>query len=333
MKKYACAVWIVASSLGFALCTASATENGESHVDLGYVDTFVALPGTPGIYLRFDEDIVNSGRLNNGFGDRVSLNLGPGKAVPVKFRNTIEESIFAFGLVPDLTVPYVNGRIASGLYGSFINSRTDVTSSLGIPAPHANEKAGVTDITFVPLSLAFTLPRTRLSVTIAPLDFTAPTGRYSVSDPIANNAGKNYFSYRPALLFTYQRASGIELDLNLSASINSQNPDTHYKSGSEFAATWSGQQYVTPQLGLGIGGYYYRQISDDRQFGRVVNTVPALDLLTGLPGNRGETFAIGPVVSFNFNPNAVVETHWDHELFAYNRAKVDQFYVRAVLHF
>ena len=108
----------------------------------------------------------------------------------------------------------------------------------------------------------------------------------------------------------------------MSTSINSQNNATKYKSGDEFYFTYAMQQYLSPTFAFGIGGYYYKQVSDDRQNGVVVNTnrsVFPFDPLNEGAGNRGETFAIGPVVSYNYSHDLVFQGHWDHEVLAYNR--------------
>ncbi len=326
----------LSAALVFAAVSAHATEFGQSHADLGYIDTLAGLPLAPGVYLRDDINIQTSGQFTNGQGKQVSLNLGPNGVFGTKFRNTIEADVVSAAYVPDFKIPYINATIGSAIYEPIANSRAGLSTIAGVPEASANEKGGFGDVTVVPLFLGFDVPGTDFHFVFSPLEFTAPTGRYSKNDPIGNNIGLNYWSYRPALEFTYLNKTGQEFSLNMSASINTQNQATHYKSGDEFYFTYAFQQYLSPQLAFGIGGYYYKQVGNDTQNGQVVDTNTSLatfDTLGAGPGNKGETFAIGPIVSYNLSHDVVFEAHWDHEVFAYNRELRDQFWLRGVVKF
>lgn len=329
--RLACAIAILAP-----LASAQATEFGNSHADLGYIDTLAGLPLAPGFYLRDDVNIQVSGRVNDQSGNQVSLNLGRA-VIPAKFRNTVEANIVSAAYVPDWKIPYLDASVGAAAYEFIANSRAGFSTKLGIPESGANSKAGFGDITVVPIFIGYNVPGTDFHFVFSPLEFTAPIGRYDRHDPIGNNLGLNYWSYRPALEMTYLNKTGQELSINLGASFNTQNDATKYRSGNEFYFTWVGQQYFSEQFAVGLGGYYYKQTGDDTQNGRVVNTsrLPngLFDPLNGGPGNRGETFAIGPVISYNYSHDLVFQAHWDHEVFAYNRAQKDQVYVRGVVHF
>lgn len=328
----AAALAVVATMAG----SADATEFGNSHADLGYIDTLAGLPLAPGYYLRDDVNIITSGRLNDKNGDPAGLNLGPLGKVGLKFRSTSEADIISGAYVPDYKLPFLNASIGTAFYQFVANSRAEVASRIGLPQSSATSKAGFGDITVVPIFLGFDIPNTDIHFVFSPLEFTAPIGRYDRNDPIGNNLGLNYWSYRPALEMTYLNKTGQELSINMSTSINTQNQATHYKSGDEFYFTYAAQQYLSPQFALGIGGYYYKQVSSDTQNGVVVNTdksVFPFDPLNGGPGNKGETFAIGPIVSYNYSHDLVFQAHWDHELYAYNRQQRDQIFARGVVRF
>ena len=70
-----------------------------------------------------------------------------------------------------------------------------------------------------------------------------------------------------------------------------------------------------------------------------VNTTPpssrfqSQDPLNGGPGNHGEAFALGPVVSYNPAANVFLNAHWVHDLFTYNRKQGDSIWVRAAVRF
>ncbi len=310
-----------------------ATENGQSHADLGYIDTLSGLPLAPGFYLRDDINIQDSGQFDNGQGKPVNLNLGPEGRVGLKFRNSVEADVFAFAYVPDYRIPYINASIGTVVYGFVANSRAGLTSVIGVPEARANDNAGLGDFTFVPLFFGIDVPNTDFHFVLSPFEFTAPTGRYNKNEPIGNTPGLNYWSYRPALEMTYLNKTGQEFSFNISTSINSENPATHYKSGDEFYFTYAMQQYFSPQFAVGIGGYYYKQVTNDKQNGVTVAATPLTDPLGEGVGNKGETFAIGPIVSYNYSKNLAFEAHWDHEVYAYDRELRDQYWVRASYRF
>ena len=195
--------------------TVGATEFTDTHVDLGYVDTLAGVTPAPGLYLRDDTNIIVSGRLNDQTGNQASLNLaavGGGK-VPLRFRNTVAADIVFAAYVPDWKIPVLNATIGIAVDETFGNSRAGLTSAVGIPQAHASSKAGLGDVTIVPIFLAVSIPRASVSLIFAPFDVTLPTGTYSKTDPIGNNFGLNYFSYRPALEFTYLNKTGQEVSL------------------------------------------------------------------------------------------------------------------------
>ena len=135
---------------------------------------------------------------------------------------------------------------------------------------------------------------------------------------------------------TYLNKTGQEFSLNVRTSINTQSQSTHCQSGDEFYFTYAFQQYLSPALAFGLGGYYYKQVTNDTQNDHVVDTnttAATFDALNAGPGNRGETFAIGPIVSYNIGQVIALQAHWDHEVFSYNRAQREVIYARAAFKF
>ena len=154
-----------------------------------------------------------------------------------------------------------------------------------------------------------------------------------IAEVFHRNIGLNYYTWRPSLGLTYLNKTGQEVSFNLGGFVNSQNQATGYKSGSEFYAGYAFEQFLLPKFALGIGGYYYKQISDDKLHGKTVDAISAADILNGGPGNRGEAFAIGPIISYNPSNSMVFEAHWDHEVLAYNRDQREIIYARGTIKF
>lgn len=84
---------------------------------------------------------------------------------------------------------------------------------------------------------------------------------------------------------------GIGLDLSAAAGItyNFENPETDYKTGTEFHVEWAAIQNFSPTFGVGLAGYHYRQITGDSGPG------------ARLGDFKGRTTALGPTLNYTFN--------------------------------
>ncbi|WP_238216809.1 transporter, partial [Pseudomonas sp. PAGU 2196] len=94
-----------------------------------------------------------------------------------------------------------------------------------------------------------------------------------------------------------------------------------YRSGQEFhvdyAVGWGlGNGWV-----LGVGGYYYRQTTDDRQDGERIED------------NKGRSFAIGPSIKYSGEEGWFVTAKWSKETEVRNRAQGDAYWVKLTLPF
>ncbi|MCO6717068.1 transporter, partial [Streptomyces sp. CHB19.2] len=76
--------------------------------------------------------------------------------------------------------------------------------------------------------------------------------------------------------------SGFEVSSSFQADFNSRNPATDYRSGTEYRHEFAVGQHLGPWT-LGLGGYYYRQLTDD--------DAPGLTR-----GNRARVLALGPAL-------------------------------------
>ncbi len=318
----------------------AATEFGQTHVDLDYIDTLAGYNLPAGFYVRDDINYNISKRLNDQNGNRVQLNGGRLGTVPLKFYQSNAANVFSLIYSSNYVVPFINARLGTAIYGFYAQSRAEAKFTLfGRTTGSGETRRGFGDLTVVPVFLQWQIPSANLSIILSPLEFTAPSGQYNEADPIGNNIGLNYWSYRPALELTYLNATGQEASANMNLSFNSQNNATKYKSGNEFSITYVLQQHFSPQFAAGLEGYYYRQFTDDTQNGTTVNTVRSpsplvpFDPLNGGAGNRGEVFALGPTITWTPTPRINTNFHWAHEVFSFNRKQGEAFWVRASYHF
>lgn len=150
---------------------------------------------------------------------------------------------------------------------------------------------------------------------IAGLELFLPTGGFSAAK--LANAGRGYLAYGPAYLATWLPSAAVEVSISGIYLINQRNPDTGYRSGRELSVDYGLGYAVSAPLQIGLSGYVYRQISDDR-----VNGQPVAG------GNRGQALAAGPFVRYSPSRNWGVTLKWQHEAQVRNRAAGDRLFLQ-----
>ncbi len=89
--------------------------------------------------------------------------------------------------------------------------------------------------------------------------------------------------------YTYQNvATGIEFSGVAGVTYNLKNPDTQYRSGTDFHFDWGASHFLTKQLFVGIAGYAYREITDDSGQNPILGRF------------RSRALGVGPQVGYNF---------------------------------
>ena len=177
---------------------------------------------------------------------------------------------------------------------------------------------GLGDITIDPIIIGWHFPPD-WHITVG-LDINLPTGKYSSTDP-TDSIGANYYSFEPIFAFTYLNQGGFEVSAKLMYNIKTENNDTNYQSGDEFHMDYLIGQHFGPWA-VGLGGYYLKQTEDDKQNGQTV----------GPDGNRGQVFAFGPAVKYDYKGMSFIGT-WDHETDVKNRFQGNKFYFKFITAF
>ncbi|MBP0949552.1 transporter [Pseudomonas sp. 20GA0080] len=139
----------------------------------------------------------------------------------------------------------------------------------------------------------------------ARLQVQAPTGDYDKNRLIS--PGMNHWTFSPTVNATYITDTGFEVSSSFQTDFNTRNRATDYTSGVEYRHEFAVGQHAGP-FTLGLGGYYYRQLSDD--------DAPGLET-----GNRARVIAVGPAISY-FAPG--MPAAWFHlykEFGARNRSE------------
>lgn len=191
------------------------------------------------------------------------------------------------------TVPFISLDVSAG-----------VTEG-GVTVRRSSSDSGLGDMVLMPLMLNYNIS----------LDFNvnfrtaiyAPTGNYEVGR--LANTGKNFWTFEPTLGLVYLgRKNGIEASLYLGADFNTENPDTHYRSGSVFHLDGTLAQHFPLAggvAGLGASGFWYDQFTGDSGAGAYFGAFEA------------RTAGVGPVVSYIFKlvkMDLVAEAKWLKEI-------------------
>lgn len=117
--------------------------------------------------------------------------------------------------------------------------------------------------------------------------FNIPAGNYRKGS-MANLAFNHWATDLSVAGTWFDPSKGWDVSGVAGVTFNGRNPATDYRSGRELHLEAAVSKYISPRFSLGIMGYHYQQISDDRGSG------------AELGGFRGRTSALGPTASYTF---------------------------------
>lgn len=274
-----------------AISAAGAAENGNTQYSPGSSQFYAGgIPPFPGFYFVAQTGYFHSDRLNDSDGNKVPIDFDV-KAVSETFRFLYVTDIEVGGatLWTQFVLPVVRLDMSVPFVEDDSTSIADVSGTLGL-VWHPD----------------------KYNTFITAVDVAAPTGNYDVSS--LANVGLNHWSIQPVLGYHYLDPQGLEIGSTLRFIFNMENTDTAYRSGTEivldYAVGWNFDKWR-----VGAVGYYIQQVTDDRGPG------------VASDGNRGKGFAIGPSLTYSFNPGLQVGASWQHDVIAENRAQGDTFWV------
>nr|WP_315400615.1 transporter [uncultured Duganella sp.] len=278
--------------------TAAATEGGGSTYLPG-ADMFLmgAVP-PPGLYVLGFAGSYESTRLLANNGDRAPL---PG------FK--LNATVAATRIVWSTPYTFAGGNLVAHV----ILPLVDI--SLSAAGMHQH-KTGLADITFGP---GFVRHYSDKLHSVLGVDFVAPTGRYVQTDLV--NIGRNYWSVQPLYTMAYTDPSGFNGDFKATLNINRHNSATEYKSGNEFILDYVAGHAVGDGWIAGLGGYFYQQLTADRQAGREIE------------GSKGKGFALGPTLKYGDGKGVLVMAKLERELYQRNRPQGTALRIKALIPF
>lgn len=267
-KQIAVTVAVMAS-VGL-ISIAGATENGTQQYPIGVnslADGFLPAPGTLQYYDYFLWSNANHQNDNNGNRVGIPFNLTVW-ANAFRFMYTWTPEVGPFHYATGLVLPVVGLDLkVAGLHGSDFN-----TGNINIQNYLGASNSSHTFFYFFGL------------------DTYVPTGHYDRNALIST--GNNFYTFAPNLDVSYVPNEQWEFSAVLFTEFNTTNHANHYHSGDDvnldYGITYRPFKKV-PRLGLGIQGYFYKQITADTQYGRPVSP----------GGYRGQAIGLGPMIRYD----------------------------------
>jgi hypothetical protein len=210
------------------------------------------------------------------------------------------------------TVPYVWLEVAA-----------DVTAK-GVTARRSTSVSGLGDIVLQPMLINQNInPDFNINYRVTAY---APTGSYKLGR--LANTGKNFWTIEPTVGFMYfGQKNGIEASVFVGADFNRSNPDTDYKSGTQFHIDGTFAQHFPLAgglMGVGLNTFYYKQMTGDSGSSATMGEF------------KGKTLGLGPVASFVTKVgghDTIAEFKWIHENSTQNRLQGDVVWLKVLYKF
>jgi hypothetical protein len=268
---------IAAFALAAIPALALATENGLTSAPLGGDDFLVGAMPPPGVYGILYATHYQANHLGGSSGD-----------LPIGFDLKVN------ALLPRVDWVRPVNFLGADRWGTlFVLPLPDINLAVS-PAPGTTltgSKRGIGDLA-MGNALHWTFGEFHM---LNAIDIAFPTGSYHATDLV--NLGRNQWVTRLNNMGTWLPSNQWDLSYRLSWDYNFRNSATDYQSGQTIFVSYALGWKPQPPLTLGVGGYYLKQITDDRQHGQSV----------GPDGNRLGVRSIGPVVKY-FLPNKMFLT-------------------------
>lgn len=252
-----------------------AEENGVGHWMPGEIPFFAGMtPAAKGLYFR-ESNYLYVGAVKQG----VEIPLAGQGVFNSKRDIFVDSFIFTYAMQPPAaqTSPALSFTLAV----PFMYFK-DTVSLTPISPPITETSYNLSDITLTPINLGWNDNNFHWTVG---LNIYAPTGAYSASSLVPS--GYNYWTVEPVSGFTYYEPTiGSEMTIYTGYEFNTINPATEYRTGEQLHIDWILAEHFKNGFGLGIGGYFYQQITPDSGSGAFLGSFKAKE------------FSLGPVMRY-----------------------------------
>lgn len=287
-KKLNRSVLIMALLLSSAAMSASAMENGNWIYPSGNED-FLA-----------NQTPVGWTVLNNtSYRHNTDLKDNSGDNIPIRYDVKSMASVFRIIYNSDKTL--FGGYLGGYVVLPFVD--------LSIKLPMGDrDTSGLGDVTFG-FSDAYV---SKNRVLVFGADLITPTGSYDKNE-IAS-IGSNHYTVEPYFIAHYLADNGFTIGGKLMYDYNFENHDTDYKSGQELHMDYIVGKKIN-NFRLGLGGYAYKQITDDKQNSSTIKDYKA------------QAVGVGPALMYDYK-NLGFTVKYIKDYMVENKGAGDQLYLK-----
>lgn len=116
--------------------------------------------------------------------------------------------------------------------------------------------------------------------------------------------------------------TGHEVSVVAGVTFNGENPDTSYRTGTEFHVEYALKQHFSKTFALGLVGFHYEQLTGDSGPGATLGSF------------KGRSTGIGPVVKYDFQLGQLpvsTQLRWYNEMNVKNRLEGNLVYLQATI--
>ena len=313
----------------FSAQHAFAAEDAKSVYLLGATASMAGMTPPPGTYVSsfkygYTGDATGSAAISRTL-RQIDLTLPPAAELQVDADVSVKANaaldVFSALWVAPEKVLGGNFGIGALLPIGYQSVDVDITANAELTFPNhpplmAGRTFSISDSTFAvgdPLATAFigwTSGNWHWKVTGL---VNIPIGSYSETDLVSMGFNRWAGDVTGAVTWL-DPTTGFEVSLAPGTTFNGENPDTDYKTGTEFHVEGAVMQHFSKSFALGLAGYYYKQITGDSGAGAVLGDF------------KGEVAAIGPNLTYNFQIGTVpvfTSVRWLHEFDTTNRIEGD----------
>lgn len=227
------------------------------------------------------------------------------------FAANITGNVFRFLWMPEKDIRIFGGRWAPDFGVVAMDKRLKVGGKW-------YEEKGLGDLLIAPVNLFYQWGDVHAVLYV---DFLLPTGDYDKKRVV--NTGNNHWTVKPAAIFSVVKPNW-EVTGIFNLDINGSNNDyidprtgleSKHRSGKAFHMDYTASWRATPNLNIGLQGYYWDDIEDDRIDGkRVADT-------------QTKVFSIGPGIRYQWGAISLVAKA-QYEFAARNRPEGEVYWLR-----
>jgi hypothetical protein len=286
------------------ISAAGATENGGSVWPLG-AESYATAAGVPGpgetMFYEYTA-FLTANQLDDAQGHRIPMDFKVrGFAVAAQFTH-------------NWGVKFLGGQLGSHIAMPYIYEQLNVE---GIK----NSNESFSNFNVVPLELF-----NHKGIAFWDYELQYQTVASGYQKGAALNIGEHNESVAPGFALTLLPHKGAQnINSVVDYIINNADHVTHYHSGNELLWQFDAQQEIPGhKASIGVQGYFYKQNTDDSQYGASVVSTNA-DGSHSL-GYKGRVLDLGPQFTLPWGKHGALVFKWNHDMLVQNKIRGNSFW-------